>query len=170
MATPSLQEIANRVTALDGIGAQIPSSSSVPTIFNDLNGLRTTINQLTLTLQAQLNEVANLVNTLQATVNQLLGLEQPQSIPSGFGYSIKTITSAYHPVQKDGTILCSGTFTITLDTTVFQVGTTFRIKNINTGVITIASSVNIDFSLSTTLSNPGDHTDVQWDGTQWWIL
>jgi hypothetical protein len=69
-----LTQLDNRMTALDGVGAQVPSSAQVPTVFRDLNGLHTTISQLTLTLQSQLNEVSVAVATLQASVNNLLGI------------------------------------------------------------------------------------------------
>lgn len=63
----------NRVTALDGVTSPLPSAAAVPTLKRDLNGLRTTLNQLTLTIQAQLNEVAALVGSLQASINEVLG-------------------------------------------------------------------------------------------------
>lgn len=69
-----LTQIDNRLTALDGVGSQVPSSAQVPVLFKGLNGLKTTINQLTLTLQAQLNEISQAIAVLQATVNNLLGI------------------------------------------------------------------------------------------------
>ena len=69
-----LTQLDNRLTTLDGVGAQVPSSAQVPTVLRDLNGLHTTISQLTLTLQSQLNEVSASVATLQASVNNLLGI------------------------------------------------------------------------------------------------
>lgn len=74
MATPTqVMEILNRLTALDGITSPVPSGAQVPVIQKDLNGLHTTINQLTLTLQAQLNTIAQQLQTLQGTVNKILG-------------------------------------------------------------------------------------------------
>lgn len=74
MATPAqVNAILNRLTALDGITSPVPSGAAVPTIEADLNGLHTTINQVTLTLQAQLNQVLQQVAVLQATVNEFLG-------------------------------------------------------------------------------------------------
>lgn len=70
----TLINVDNRLTALDGVGAQVPSSASVPTIFRSINGLTTTISQLTLTIQSQMNTVAAAVATLQASVNNLLGI------------------------------------------------------------------------------------------------
>ena len=84
--------------------------------------------------------------------------------------SIVTQTANYQPAQTDGTILCNGTFTVTLATNL-KTGTTFRIKNIGTGTITVSSSVNIDGATTYTL-NPYQYAsiDVQWDGSNWWIL
>jgi hypothetical protein len=74
MATPTqVTAIFNRLTALDGITSPVPSGAAVPTIEKDLNGLHTTINQLTLTIQAQLNEIGQQLQTLQGTVNKILG-------------------------------------------------------------------------------------------------
>jgi len=74
MASPAqINAILNRLTALDGITSPIPSAAAVPTIEADLNGIHTTISQVTLTIQAQLNEVTQQVATLQATVNEIAG-------------------------------------------------------------------------------------------------
>lgn len=64
----------NRVTAIDGVGAQVPSQSAVPVIATDLNGLHETINQLTLAIQTQLNTVLNQLISIQGAVNNLLGV------------------------------------------------------------------------------------------------
>ena len=73
LSPSQVNAILNRLTALDGITSPVPSAAAVPTIEADLNGIHTTIAQVTLTIQAQLNEVTQQVATLQATVNQLLG-------------------------------------------------------------------------------------------------
>ncbi len=59
---------------------------------------------------------------------------------------------------------------ITLPTTL-TIGTTLRIKNIGATLVTITSSVNIDGATTYQL-NPYQYAsvDVQWDGTQWWVL
>lgn len=86
------------------------------------------------------------------------------------GSNISTQVANYQPAQTDGTILCNGTFTVTLATNL-KTGTTFRIKNIGTGTITVASSANIDGATTYPL-NPYQYAsiDVQWDGSAWWIL
>jgi hypothetical protein len=55
--------------------------------------------------------------------------------------------------------------------TTLTAGTLLRIKNIGTSAVTVSSSVNIDGATTYTL-NPYQYAsiDVQWDGTQWWIL
>jgi len=74
MSSPSqVNAILNRLTALDGITSPVPSSAAVPTIEADLNGIHTTISQVTLTIQAQLNQVTQQVATLQGTVNEIAG-------------------------------------------------------------------------------------------------
>lgn len=84
--------------------------------------------------------------------------------------SIVTVTGNYQPSLTDGTILVNGAATVTLVTNLSK-GTTFRIKNIGTSTVTVASSVNIDGS-TTYILNPYQYAsiDVQWDGTQWWVL
>jgi hypothetical protein len=74
MPAPDLTQLDNRLTALDGVGAQVPSAAQVPVLFKGLNGVHTTISQLTLTLQAQLNEVAQAISVVQNSVNNLLGI------------------------------------------------------------------------------------------------
>jgi hypothetical protein len=83
---------------------------------------------------------------------------------------IVTKTTTYSATNADGTILGNGTFTITLPSTLLPTGKTLRIKNIGTGTITVSSAVNIDGSTSFTLPTQYQSADVQWDGTQWWIL
>jgi len=85
--------LVNRVTALDGINAATPSASAVPTIQADLNGLHTSLNQLVLTIQTQLNLVANLVTQLQGATNEILG---------GSGLAIPNYLVASLPVGIEG--------------------------------------------------------------------
>jgi hypothetical protein len=84
--------------------------------------------------------------------------------------SIITTTTNYTPALTDGTILANGAITVTLATNLTK-GTTFRIKNIGTSLVTISSSVNIDGATTYSL-NPYQYAsmDVQFDGTQWWVL
>ena len=90
--------------------------------------------------------------------------------PSATISPIKTVSTTYSATNSDGTILCTGTFIVTLASTGVPTGKTFRLKNISTGTITVSSAVNIDFSTTYVLSSVGQSVDVQWDGTQWWVF
>jgi hypothetical protein len=59
--------LANRVTAIDGITSPNPPAAAVPTIYADLNGLHTALNQLVLLIQTQLNQVLSNVSQIQGT-------------------------------------------------------------------------------------------------------
>lgn len=95
---------------------------------------------------------------------------QECAAPSATTSPIKPVSTTYSATNSDGTILCNGTFVMTLASTGVPTGKTFRLKNINTGTITVSSSVNIDFSTTYVLNSVGQSVDVQWDGTQWWVL
>ncbi len=75
-------------------------------------------------------------------------------------------TQATHAETGTATLLV----VITLATNLTS-GTTFRIKNIGATLVTVSSAVNIDGATSYQL-NPYQYAsiDVQWDGTQWWLL
>jgi len=104
------------------------------------------------------------------TVAQVTGAQATANSLPNNPAMISTKVANYQPALTDGTILCNGTFTITLLAT-FASGTTFRIKNIGAGTITLSSSVNIDFATTFILNPyPGASVDVQFDGSQWWIL
>lgn len=93
-----------------------------------------------------------------------------QPVGSGQSLPIKTVSGTYAPTTADSTILCNGTFTVTLNTT-FSAGQTFRIKNIGTGTVTLSSAVNIDAATTFSLNSyQYQSVDVQYDGTQWWVL
>jgi hypothetical protein len=88
---------------------------------------------------------------------------------TGVATAIVTKTTTYTATINDHTINCNGTFTLTLPTTGIAVGQEYYIKNIGTGTITVSSSVNIDGSLTQSLSVQYQSITVQWDGTQYWI-
>lgn len=91
-------------------------------------------------------------------------------VAQGLALNIATVTANYSPVQSDFTILVNGTEQVTLPDNSGRTGQTYRIKNIGIGVVTISSGFNIDNATSQTLNNQYDSMDVQWDGTQWWIM
>jgi hypothetical protein len=83
--------------------------------------------------------------------------------------SVVETTGNYQPALTDGTILANGTLTVTLVTSLPK-GTTFRIKNVGTGTVTISGP--LDGGNSYPL-NPYQYQsiDVQYDGvSSWWIL
>jgi hypothetical protein len=90
--------------------------------------------------------------------------------PSSTIGPIVTKVTTYTATNSDGTINCNGTFTLTLPSAGVPTGKKFIIKNIGAGVITVSSSVNIDGGLTQTLSTQYASIEVQWDGTQYWII
>lgn len=97
---------------------------------------------------------------------------------TGVATAIVTQIATYTATQNDFTILgdtSGGAFTIHLPVTGIKVGQTYRIKNIgnpasNLTIDTVGGIVLIDFGTSQILAAQGSSMDVQWDGTQWWIL
>ncbi len=87
---------------------------------------------------------------------------------SGFQFTDPTAhgTQASHAEAGTATLLVVVTLPVNLSS-----GTTFRIKNIGVTLVTLTSANNIDASTSYQL-NPYQYAsvDVQWDGSQWWIL
>ena len=75
-------------------------------------------------------------------------------------------TQATHSETGTATLLVVVTLPNNLTT-----GTTLRIKNIGTTLVTISSSVNIDGAATYSLNPyPYASIDVQFDGNTWWIL
>ena len=99
---------------------------------------------------------------------------------AGLATNIVSKVGAYTATVNDYTILCNGTFTVTLPTaTTFlsgadpqgvKIGQVFVIKNTGTGTITVSSTANIDGSTSFVMSTQYQSVTVQWDGTQYWII
>ena len=83
---------------------------------------------------------------------------------------IKSITGAYTLVSTDDTLLCSGTFTVTLPDSALNKGKVFNIKNISSGLITVAcySSQTID-GLTTQSISQNDNMNIQSNGSNWYI-
>lgn len=99
---------------------------------------------------------------------------------AGLATNIVSKTTTYTVTVNDYTILCNGTFTVTLPTaTTFlsgadpqgvKIGQVFTIKNTGTGTITVSSTANIDGSTTFTLGTQYQSVSVQWDGTQYWVI
>lgn len=84
---------------------------------------------------------------------------------------ITTKTANYPATADDVIILCDGTFTVTLPTAVGISGKTYRIKNIGTGIITVAttSGQTIDNLTSFTLTGL-ESIEPCSDNANWWVL
>jgi hypothetical protein len=101
------------------------------------------------------------------------GLLDPSVIPSGTGaISVTTVTSNYTVLVTDFLIFVNSTTAVALtvpDTS--YLGQTFRIKNINTGVVTIAGVTGtIDGQASVQLSLQYQSLDLEWNGTNYFIV
>ena len=99
---------------------------------------------------------------------------------AGLATNLVSKTTTYTVTINDYTILCNGTFTVTLPTTTtfiagvdpagVKIGQVFVIKNTGTGTITVSSTANIDGSTTFTLGTQYQSVSVQWDGTQYWVI
>lgn len=80
-----------------------------------------------------------------------------------------SVSSTYPILTTDKNIFCNGTFTVTLPTTVSWSGKPYVIKNIGTGVITIAttSSQTIDGATTQTIGSQYQSVSVISDGANW---
>jgi len=67
-STSTLSQLSTRLTAVDGIGATVPSSANIPTINAALNGLNTTIQQWGLVVQTELNAFEAALDQLSTAV------------------------------------------------------------------------------------------------------
>jgi hypothetical protein len=86
--------------------------------------------------------------------------------------AISTQTTAYSVKSTDSTILCSGTFTVTLPTSGIPTGKSFRVKNISTGVCTVSAGGTVDIDGATTyvIATPYAAAEFQWNGTQYYVF
>jgi hypothetical protein len=90
---------------------------------------------------------------------------------AGISETLTTQTTTYTALPSDDTILCNGTFTTTLPVTGIPTGKKYAVKNIGTGLCTVApASGNIDGSASFLVSSQYQATEFVFDGTQWWAL
>lgn len=80
-------------------------------------------------------------------------------------------TANYTLTTLDEVVLCTGTFTITLPTSVGATGTAYIIKNIGTGLITVntTSSQTIDGETSQPIIGQWTSMVVVSDGANWYI-
>ena len=92
---------------------------------------------------------------------------------SGFEPSITTQTANYTTATTDNTVRMNSTSatTVTLKTTGLATGWVYRVKNENTGAVTIAGQTGtIDGQSSVVLPLQYQAVDIQFDGTNFSIL
>lgn len=66
------------------------------------------------------------------------GIETQVTLIGGAALNVTTKTTTYGAAWTDGVILCNGTFTVSIPASAGNTGKLLRIKNIGTGVITVA--------------------------------
>ncbi len=93
-------------------------------------------------------------------------------LESGMAKSIKTVTANYTIAVGDYTVLCDGTYTMTLPTAASAINKIFIIKNIGLGTTYIDGngSETIDGLTIQNISVQNNSLQIQSDGTEWWIL
>ena len=89
----------------------------------------------------------------------------------GYSRNTRTATTTYAIGATDSVIFCTGTFTATLPTPVGITGRVYDVKNIGTGVITLATAEGLIDGLATqTITAQYESITVISDGTNWYII
>jgi hypothetical protein len=85
---------------------------------------------------------------------------------------ITTIASPYNITANDYTIVCGAATTVTLPTAVGIPGRIYNIKNMSSGIVTVAttSSQTIDGSTTRLISTNNETITVQSDNVNWVII
>jgi hypothetical protein len=88
--------------------------------------------------------------------------------------TVTSVTDAYTVATSDDVVLCNSTtdFTLTLPAASGNSGVLFRIKNINTNIVTVDGdgSETIDGATDLSLSDQYESVTVVCDGTEWWVV
>ena len=85
--------------------------------------------------------------------------------------AIATKTTTYTITSSDFLLLCNGTFTITLPTPVGISGRMYFVKNIGTGIVTLATAAaTIDGQSTQIISAQYESITIISDGTVWHIV
>jgi hypothetical protein len=95
------------------------------------------------------------------------------AVTEGGTIHITTQTSSYVAFIYDSVILMNSSLptTVTLPVSGTTAGQVFRIKNLNTGVVTVTGvSGTIDGASSVALSTQYESADIVFDGTNFWLL
>ena len=72
--TTALADLTARVNSIDGLNLTDPTQSQLNQLQMEIAGLRTTIRQVTLVLQANLKDLVTQVTNLQLLLNQSKGV------------------------------------------------------------------------------------------------
>ena len=72
--TSALADLTARVNTIDGLNLTDPAQSQLNQLQMEIAGLRTTIRQVTLVLQANLKDLVTQVTNLQLLLNQSKGI------------------------------------------------------------------------------------------------
>lgn len=84
--------------------------------------------------------------------------------------SVRTVTTSGNILSTDSVVLASGTITLTLPTAVGASGTTFQVKNIGTGEVTLQGTTaaeTIDGATALILRYRNSAVGLTSDGTNW---
>lgn len=94
------------------------------------------------------------------------------NIAGGVKGTLVTKTTTYAIVATDYTVLCNGTFTVTLPTAVGRAGQVYVIKNSGTGTVTVGttSAQTIDGATTYPLTVQYWSITVQSDGANWVVI
>lgn len=113
-------------------------------------------------------------NVSGGTGNGKFNILGPVQVSAAVGTAIRTVTANASFGNLDSTIVGNATtgITITLQDAGVQAGRMFTIKNINTGIVTVAttSSQTIDAATTYSLSAQWSFVTVQSTGSNWIII
>jgi hypothetical protein len=138
----------------------------------------------TLTGNVTFSGFANIASTLQVggtsafnanvsvTGVTLLNGNVAITLLGNVGFPTVAKTANYTLTLNDDTILCNGTFTVTLLPAATANNHRFHIKNTNTGVITVQANGTEKIEGTNTYPMTAQYQTVavHSDGTQWWVI
>lgn len=152
----------------NGMGIGGSSSNTGKPIFGVLNSAQTGAGLGAVALTMYDN---NKLVTFNSTLDDGTG---NMSLKGGLSTALSTKTAAYTLSSTDSTILVNSTsaLTVTLPTAVGIAGRIYTIKNISTGVVTVAttSSQTIDGATTYSLGTQYEKITVQSDNANWWLI
>ncbi len=104
-----------------------------------------------------------------------IGTDTPASthqIEGSKGWAVAAVSSTGNLDETHNVVLASNTITLTLPAAAGVAGRVYTIKNVGTGVITVAGNggENIDGAGSLNLAAQYDYVEIVSDGTQWYVI